>query len=668
MGSINYKSSQIKLNIPNKVLGASVSLVEGLEYWDFANGDDDPWYAGAPSKRYYRWRVWFTVTPQQHGSHLTRDSFVYNGLDIVIGDWIAGSTTGLCVKVVSILFKTTSSVTCIVEDYLRYNTFRQPNGNGIFGPGAAVVFSLNENGIPMLDPLPDTVSSDFYTTVTSRFNYLNPALNYVLYQPNHSLVRGDVVAVTASGFSKANTTTMDRMIGVVTDSGPGPDYFIISPNNRIIDFDPSIPGNQGDYVYVSETGNLTTEQSKKVVFLKVQDAIPTVLQGRVNNPVLPAGHTIQINSVPITFTGAGNVNVSQIAASINTETDSHQVVAEQTPVPTAAFGNPANTAYGTVGGYTPFSAYFDTGSGNTLINFTSSGSQFPGVSSVEDIKSDILAANIPNVDVLLTGGSFVLLENNGNSISIYNNTSDQNGYAFAGANSVSGLALFTPSTQPSTRLRLTRSDGGEILIYEDTEFFRVNTGIASGHTGMYPLAMNIEAGLRTGGVTVVANIAARDSLFPQTGDQAYVLNRGNGEWALYLYSGTGWVEVSNADSATTDAKTLTTTFTMPVSGNGEVTVQNMGSISPGRKILSITVTVESVFQNHSQTPYIEVGTDADPALFIGASSNHLTEATTFQQNPDYVHPANSSEDLLVKARCYHYDADVGTAVVKLTYV
>jgi hypothetical protein len=667
MESINYKSSQIKLNIPNKVLGISVSLVEGTEYWNFANGVDDPWYFGSTSRRYHRWRITFTVTPQQHGSHLTRDKFVYNGLDIVIGDWIAGSTTGLCVKVVSIQSKTKSSVTCIVEDYLRYNTFRQPNGNGIFGPGAAVVFSLNENGVPMLDPLPNTVSNDFYTIVTSRFNYLNPALNYVLYQPNHGLGRGDVVAVTASGFSKANTITMDRMIGVVTDSGPGPDYFIISPNNRIIDFDPSIPGNQGDYVYVSDDGDLTTEPSKKVVFLKVQNAIPTILLGTLNDPVLPDGHTIQINSVPITFTGPGNVSVDQIATSINAETPSHRVVAAVTPAPAVAFSNAANTAYGTVGGYPPFSAYFDTGSGNTLINFSSSGSEFPGVSSVEDIKADILAANIPNLIVFVSDEIFALIEINGNSISIYNNTSDQNGYNFAGANSVSGLPEFTPATTAS-RLRLDRADGGEILIYEDTEFFRVNTGIASGHTGMYPLAMNIEAGLRTGGVTVVANIAARDSLFPQTGDQAYVLNRGNGEWALYLYSGNSWVEVSNADSATTDAKTLTTTFTMPVSGNGEVTVQNMGSISPGRKILSITVTVESVFQNHSQTPYIEVGTDADPALFIGASSNHLTEATTFQQNPDYVHPANSSEDLLVKARCYHYDADVGTAVVKLTYV
>ena len=63
-----------------------------------------------------------------------------------------------------------------------------------------------------------------------------------------------------------------------------------------------------------------------------------------------------------------------------------------------------------------------------------------------------------------------------------------------------------PGTQ---RLNLRRTDGGEILIYEGTEHFRVNTGIASGHTGMYPLALNVEQGIRgTGGTTLVADIVA----------------------------------------------------------------------------------------------------------------------------------------------------------------
>ena len=58
--------------------------------------------------------------------------------------------------------------------------------------------------------------------------------------------------------------------------------------------------------------------------------------------------------------------------------------------------------------------------------------------------------------------------------------------------------------------------------------------------------------------------------------QAYVTNKGDGEWGLYLYTGSAWVQVIDApDSANTDAKTLTTTFTMPAGGFGTSTTQNL---------------------------------------------------------------------------------------------
>ena len=117
MALSNYKSSQIVLNVPNKVLGCSISAVNGLSYWDHANGSADPWYSGSGTKKYYRWTITFSVTAQDHGSHLTRDDKTFNGLDIVVGDWIAGATTGLCWKIISITSKTANSVTAEVEDW-----------------------------------------------------------------------------------------------------------------------------------------------------------------------------------------------------------------------------------------------------------------------------------------------------------------------------------------------------------------------------------------------------------------------------------------------------------------------------------------------------------------------------------------------------------------------
>ena len=669
MASSNYKSSHIELNVPNKVLETSISSVTGNAYWDHANGSGDIWYSGAGTKKYYRWEVTFTVTQQLHGSHLTRDDFKFNGLDVVVGDWIAEATTGDCWKIISISAKSTTSVTAVVEDWLRYNTFRASNGNGAPSNGSGVVFSLNEKGIPMLDPLPTSTAGSFYPTLASRFEYLNPQTNYVLEQTAHGFTKGDVVAVSSTGFSKANTSTMARMIGVVTEAGPGPNQFMILPNNQIIDFDPTIPGNQGDYVYVSSTGALTTSDTGKIAFLKLQDAMPTVLTGTTSNPELPHDHTIKLNGQTVQFTNSGsNVTLTQQVSQINAVANT-DVVAASTPTATVITSDGDNTIYGLTGGYVNFSAAIDSGSGNTTISFTTAGSQYAGVSTPEDMAVDINAASIPNLTATATPTVLTLTETNGNAITIVNVTNDTNNNPFVGASNVSGLPAST-SANGGYKLRLTRSDGGPIDVYESTEHFRLNTGIASGHTGMYPLAMNIEQGIRTGGTTLVANITARDSLAAMAGDQAYVTNDGQGEWALYLYDGSGWVEISNEDSATVDAKTMQTSFSMPIGGFGNSTTNNLGNISPGRKIQSVSVDVTTAFTGYSGSilPNIEVGTVADPDAYVDEVSNDCTSAEMFISNPEYTYPSSSTQEQLIRVRCNHYGATAGNVTIKLTYI
>ena len=669
----SYKSSQIKLNHPNKVLSVSVTNITGKEYWPYQNGSGDLWYSGSISKRYYRWEVTFTVTEQLHGSHLTRDDFKYNGLDIVVGDWIAGSTSGQALKIISISAKTKTSVTCTIEDWLRYNTFKSTTGNGIFNTGSAVVFTLNENGLPMLDPLPTSVSSSFYTEVFSRFQYLNPQLNYVLEKTAHGFSKGDVIAVTAdSGFVKANSTTADRMIGVVTESGPGPDYFMVLPNNRIIDFDPSIPGSTGEFIYVHTDGTLSNVDTgtSKIAFLNLQSAVATVLTGSEANPSIGDGNAIVLNGTSITFSGtAGISNVTEIKNQINNVTANTFVVADVLPFENVIQGDSANTIYSLIGGYVPFSAYFDTGSGNTLINFTANGSVYPTVSTPQDMALDINNANIANLNATATTTELTITELNGNAIIISNGNAETGGYYFVGASNISGLPEYTAATS-AEKLQLTRSDGGEILIYEDSDLFQTETGIFSAHTGQVPLAMNIEQGVRTGVTTVVGTISARDSLIPAAGDQAYVANKGDGEWGLYLYTGSAWTLISNADSASTDAKTLTTTFTMPVGGFGNSSTTTLGNISPGRKITTVSVEVDTAFSGYQGNilPNIEIGTAADPDIFVDDVSNDLTEASQFFQFPEYLYPATNTQDIVVRARCNHYQSTTGNVTIKLTYV
>ena len=144
-----YKTNYIDVNKPAKVLSVSISTISNHAQWTENDGQGDRWWSGGASPKYYQWEMVGTVTAQTHGSHLTRKDFEYNGLDVQVGDWIAGATTGLCCRVVSISSKTSTTVTMIVEDWLRYNTFRDANGNGIFGTGQAVVFQLNEKVLSM---------------------------------------------------------------------------------------------------------------------------------------------------------------------------------------------------------------------------------------------------------------------------------------------------------------------------------------------------------------------------------------------------------------------------------------------------------------------------------------------------------------------------------------
>lgn len=668
---VSYRSNQVGLNKPSKVLSVSVGSVTGTEFWQHPAGDGDRWFSGSASRRHYRWRITFSVTVQQHGSHLTRDDFEYNGLDIVVGDWVAGATDGRTLKIISIEAKTRTSVTCVVEDWLRYNTFKNTTGVGIFSGGGAVVFTLNENGIPMLDPLPTNVSQSFYPLVMSRYQYLNPQLNYVLEQSAHGFQVGDVVsAVKDQGFVKANAETADRMVGVVTEAGPGPDYFVLLPNNRIIDFDPRMPGEQGEFVYVNNQGNLSNVfvPASKIAFLTVQSAVPTVLVGAEPNPEVTDGYAIELNGVEIEFSGNGsNVNASNIALQINTNSNTHLVEATVEPFETVIVSDGDNTAYGLAGGFPPFSAFFDTGSGNTFVEFTTTGSTFTGVSTPRDIKIDIDAANIANLSVEATTTVLTLREANGNAVTISNGNADQNGFFFVGNSNISGLPASTASTD-AERITLTRADGGEVLIYEATTLFQDQTGIFSAHTGSVPLVMNIEEGIRTGDTTVVGTIAARDALQPAAGDQAYVVNKGDGEWGLYLYTGNDWVVVGTEDSATVDARTLTTVFEMPIAnGDSDITV-SMGNISVGRKVTGVSVTVNTPAAGGNDIVTLDVGTAIQPDFLASAAEFDLTETGTYVVTPEFLYSSSSNQDLAIQARLKHFGATVGNVAVKVTYV
>ena len=659
-----YKTNYIDVNKPAKVLSLSVSTINGEAQWPHNDGAGDKWYSSGTNPKYYQWEVTATVTAQAHGSHLTRKDFEYNGLDIQVGDWIAGATTGTCCRIISISAKTATSVTMIVEDWLRYNTFRSSIGNGIFSTGQAVVFQLNENGHPMLDPVPTSITSaDFYLNINSRFQYLNPQLHYVLDQTAHGFSAGDVVSITASGFAKTTSATAGKTIGTVTNPGPGPNQFMLRPNTRIIDFNPAIPGSVGDYIYTDNStagGLTTTSTSGKIQFLKISDAIASSITGSVLNPTVTANDVLEINETAVTLT---STTLAQTISDINGSTSTHGVTAATTPSPTTATTATLSLAYGLVGVY-PGGEITINGTTVTFSTTTAGQAAYGiAVGIGADIVADVNAAAPTNITASLSGSNVVLTESQGNAITIVNVLNDGNGNPVAGASSGTGWELST-SASTGSYIKLTRSDGGEILLDQTTGTPLNALGIYSVHNGRPPLAVVVEQGIVAGGggggTTVVADITARNALSPTTGDTVYVIDSGNGEYAFYVYNGSQWNLLADEDSANTDANTIDTTVTQ-AGGTGTTAV---GTVSDGSRITLVSIEVTQAFDDANAT--LTVGDSGDTDRLVSDDLIDLTSTGTYAIQPAYQYTTGS--DATINAYLNIGSSTTGSAKVLVSYM
>lgn len=663
-----FKTSSIDLNVPAKVLPCTVTTVTAQAFWQYDDGLGDAWWSGGGSPKPYRWEVILDVTQVSHGSHLTRTPYLYDGFDVVVGDYIAGATDGKALQIISISEKSETIITCIVEDKLRYNTFRNASGIGIFNaPGTAVIFQTNEYGDPMLDPLPTgIVSTDFYANISSRFKYLNPQNHFVLEKNNNNFEPGDVIAVSASGFELASPENLDKLVGTVTHSGPGPHQFMLRPLNGVIDLVPGLPGELGDFIYpmLDGSGDLTTENTGVAMFLKLKDSVPSTAMGTVRNATTAIGNVLELNSVQITFSGS---TIDSAVTAINNQTGAHKVTATKVQAPNIAISDPlTNTsAYGLIGGHVPFSASIN----GITVNFTTptigQAAYGQAVAVAEDMATDINAANIPNIVAYASQGKLFISNTSGGTITIGNIGVDAMGNTFAGNNSITSLSNSYPSVVGDFVLVLSRSDGGEIIMSDIVGFPSYDFGIVSGHNGSYAIGLNVEQGIRKTGTTVVSDLAARDSL-PRVlvGDQAYVLDAGNGEWALFIWDGAGWITIATHDSAATDANTLSATVDLPA-GEGSITV-DLGSISDGSKVVSAVVEVTDPVTGATSTPSLTIGYGTQTDRLMSADQNDIETAGSYTTTPSF-HYIGEGE-LAIIATLLANGATSGSVKITVTYV
>jgi hypothetical protein len=662
--SINaWKTSFIGLNKPAKVLAGVAESFTPVSLWPYANATDDPYWSGGSNPQYYRWEVTFTVNDKNHGSNLTRTPFSFNAQDIEVGDFVAGAADGKVCQIMSISEKGNNTLTAIVEDRLRYNTFRDPTGFGLFGaPGPVIFFQINELGFPMLDPVPGEAAADFFTNVMSRFQYMNPLTNYLLEQPGHGFEQGDSICIEEGEFALSDPDNIDRFIGTVVYPGPGPDQFILRPANGIIDFVPGLPGNVGDYLYPSldGSGNLTaSDASRRPIYMKIADAIPTSTTGTGIDPTGTDGDIVEINRIQIELaSGNGTYGIDDAIPLINAQTAYHKVTAVKVGAATATASDVAGqgSAYGIVAGYVPFSASIN----GVTVNFTTttSGSAAygdPTVADVNDIVADINAAKIEDIVAQVIDGSIVGIRHNaGGAITIINISADINGQNFAGISSITSLPESTPANTTTFAFRLIREDGGPLTIRDFAGQFFDTAGVMSGQNGRYALGLNIEQGIRTGGITVVADMTARDALRALVGDQCHVINDGNGEWATFTYDGTQWVKTGGLRSVAVDARTIKDVITLPSAS------ATIGTISEDRRVLNISVSVLDTLTDATDFT-VNIGEDV-VWQFSKHGSNNIG---TYVVDSDLI--TTSREDVTVDIPS-GLTTPAGTIRVEVTYI
>ena len=291
------------------------------------------------------------------------------------------------------------------------------------------------------------------------------------------------------------------------------------------------------------------------------------------------------------------------------------------------------------------------------------------VAVAADMAADINAANTGTLSASAdANGNLVLTEGDGGSINIVNVANDAQGNPFSGMNSCTSLNTSYPGATGVYVLKLSREDGGEIYIRDVTGSATTDFGVLSGHNGSYAMGLNVEQGVRKAGTVVVPNIATRDSLPSQlTGDSAYVLYTGQGEWGLYIWDGTQWSLVATQDSAATDANSLSHTFTCPVGGFGTAQTITLGRISDNSRIVSVLVEVLGPMQGYSGgVPSLEVVTATDPDRFMSDYENDLESNGSYTTTPDF-HYSGATE-LEIKANLEHYDATLGEIKVTVSYI
>lgn len=628
------------VNIPPKQILCnfrSDNSLTNLDFYPYQNGNEDRWWEGGTNPTRYTWELILNVDPREHGSHLTPTPFIFDGRDVDVGDWLTDNNGNIW-YIRSVISKSRLEVTLIIEDWNRYNIFNSNTGTGSPTSGDFIIFETNEVGEPMFTDIPlGYVSGEFYANVNSYFKYVNPCRNYTIKQDNHGFKIGQKISVqkTNPNFVLTTNDNVSSFVGTISQVF-SKDHFMFAPNTRITPLKTAYGFDVGAKLYFNDN-TLSEEKGSMLFYIVIRKELPSVITGNRVSPVLEDGSKFKIGDFEVT-TGT---TISSVVDFINNSENNTLYTSSMVGSPTLASINPANAlAYGVIGGFVPFSVNIN----GQIVEFTDStnGSAaygMPGIADHVDIANTINSSGLDGIFAEVGGSNVRIINSNGGEISLQTVSPDGSGVSFAGNNSITGLPEYTPPSEDSF-IRISRLDGGEIRFTNIIGNPVGLLGLSQSRSGQYPMVLAVEQGIRKGDSYVVENIGQRDELDVIVGDQAFVLDSGNGEWSQYMYTTTGWVLTATQDSARTDADVLTLTLTHEDEAGKYV----IGTLSDNSRVIDISVKVNTPF---SVDASLDVGDSDVIDRIISDNVIDLTNNGVYSNSPSYVYKSGSDTDIIV---------------------
>ncbi len=670
---------------PVKTLSINGITLIPIGFWPYDEGSyygEDQFWEFGPAPQPIRFTLEGSVAQQDHGSFSTREPYIYNALDIAVGDWYIEVSTGKALQIVEIdtLVTNSSYIKCTIEDTDRWEQFSDSNGVAATGAPGFIV-SLSDDGIPVFSNLIDyqteiSPNIGFFEEMIGRFRARNLKVDKIRVNQNgHTFTFGDVIVLNSDGLyslADPDSVNSDRIIGRVTDIGiPGVNWFNYAPRGIYEEnITPSLPGAIGSLVWLdpSNPGKLTASRPNSQaipIYIKINNTTGIRLDESVVQPI-DNFNTTTNPSVNNDITqgyryGSKWINTFTGRAWILVDPSAGAAVWKElsaVPGPTGPVGPPQTGAYqrytyvasegqtlfmaSHVPGYVDVyynnlkllpSQFDDTNSMYVeLLSPSLAGDpveivawQIASVSQLTGPTGPTGSAGVPGPTGPAATGAYVrheFIATPGQTVFLLDYYP---GFIDVYYNGTLLMQDQYVATNGSTVLLLNPALAGDPVVIVAWELTNIsqNTG-PTGPTGAFQgLTFN--------------TIAERDAFSPSIGQIAYVLDDGTGYNSVYIVAQTVptviWIPINIAPGSYNiggnpelGEKRYVNTISKNFAHN-DISPSLLGNINANSTVVSVDVTIVTEFNDPSST--MSVGTDSNVEQFMSTEMIYTDEQATF---------------------------------------